>query len=82
MADFRAIVDQVESLAHLAANFIPGAGMVEGAAKIGGKVLDLVDAVSEHAEPSDQPRLQAARKELAAKVTAHAKATSDDLRGG
>jgi len=82
MADFRSIVQSVASLAHMAANFVPGAGMVEAAANIGGKVLDLVDAVSAHADPADQPALQAARAALAAKVTAHAKATSDDLRGG
>lgn len=81
MTDFRSIVSSVESLAHMAAAFVPGAGMVEAGAKISGKVLDLVDAVSEHADPADQARLQAARKELAAKVTAHANSTADDLRG-
>lgn len=80
--DFRSIINTVESLAHSVSGFIPGAGMVEGAAEIGGKVLDVIDAVSAHADPSDQPRLQAARKDLAAKVTAHAKSTSSRLRGG
>lgn len=79
--DFRNIVSTVETLAHSVSAFIPGASAVEGAAKIGGKVLDVIDAVSAHADPADQPRLQAARSELAEKVKAHAKSTSDRLRG-
>jgi hypothetical protein len=79
--DMRSIIANVGSLAHMAAKFIPAAGMVEQGAAIGGKIIDIIDGLHEHADPSQQAELQTARKTLSDAVKAKARATSDRLRG-
>lgn len=79
--DMRSIIANVGSLAHMAARFIPAAGMVEQGAAIGGKIIDIIDGLHEHADPAQQAELQSARSALATAVKAKAAATSARLRG-
>jgi hypothetical protein len=79
--DMRSIIANVGSLAHMASKFIPAAGLVEQGAAIGGKIIDIIDGLHEHADPSQQAELQAVRKQLSDAVKAKAASTSKRLRG-
>lgn len=75
------LLADVTKLAYTVSAIIPQAGLVEGAAKIGTKVLEIIDDVSKVAPIDNQQQMQQARAELAAKVKTHAASTSSDLRG-
>ena len=79
--DIRSLIDGITKVANIAATVIPGAGLVGKGAEIGGKILDVIDGLQEHATPDQQPAMQAARAKLAEAVKAKAKSTSDRLRG-
>jgi hypothetical protein len=79
--DMRSIIDKVASLAHMASSFIPAAGLVEQGVEIGGEIIDIIDGLHEHADPSQQAELQVARQKLSDAVKAHAASTSARLRG-
>lgn len=75
------LIDGVIKVAHIASGVIPGAGMIEQGAQIGGKIIDIIDGLTAHADPSQQAEMQAARATLAEAVKAKAAATSARLRG-
>lgn len=79
--DVRSLVDSLIQLAHVASAVIPGAGLVEEGAKIGEKIIDVIDELKTHADPTQQPALQEARDKLADAVRTKAAATSARLRG-
>lgn len=79
--DMRSLIDGVVKVANMASAIIPGAGLVGKGAEIGGKIIDIIDGLKEHADPSQQAEMQAARATLSAAVKAKAKSTSDRLRG-
>lgn len=82
MASIRDLIDGVIKVAHVASSVIPGAGLVEQGAEIGGKIVDIIDGLTAHAEPDQQAAMQEARKQLSDVVKAKAAATSSRLRGG
>lgn len=79
--DMRSIIAGVTKIADMASTFIPQAKLVSGGAQLGGHIIDLIDGLKEHADPSQQAEMQAARKKLSDAVKAKAAATSDRLRG-
>lgn len=79
--NFEMLLADVVKLANTASAVIPGAGLVGTAAGVGGKILELIDDLSTQAPPQSQTVLKETRDRLAAVVKAHARATSDDLRG-
>lgn len=79
--NIRSLIDSAIQLAHVAAAVIPGAGLAEDGLKIGQKIIDVIDGLKAHADPTQQPALQEARATLAETVKAKAKATSARLRG-
>lgn len=80
--DIRALIDEVVKVADMASAILPGAGLVGGAAKIGGQIIDIIDSLQEHADPAQQAEMQAASKTLSDAVKAKAADTSARLRGG
>ena len=79
--DIRELLAAATKLADVAATVLPQAKLVGGAAQIGTKIIDVIDGLKEHADPSQQAEMQAARAKLAEAVKAKAKATSARLRG-
>jgi hypothetical protein len=79
--NIRSLIDSVINVAHVASSVIPGAGLVAEGAQIGEKIIDIIDGLTAHAEPDQQPAMQEARTKLAEAVKAKAAATSARLRG-
>lgn len=79
--DIRDMLATVTKLANIASVVLPQAKMVGGAAQMGGKILDIIDGLKDHADPAEQAELQEARAKLATAVKAKAAATSARLRG-
>lgn len=79
--DLRDMLATVTKLANIAAVVLPQAKIVGGAAQMGGKILDIIDGLQEHADPAQQAEMQAARKKLSDAVKAKAAETSARLRG-
>jgi hypothetical protein len=91
MANLASIMSDVTRLAHTVADAtqaVPGVGTAIGAAAtmadIGTKVIDIIDTITQKHPAQDvanaQVAMQEARARLAARVKAHAAATSADLR--
>lgn len=76
--DISTLIGDVLKAAHTASAVIPGLQGVGAAIGVGEKLVSIIDELSDHApDARTQAEMQAARKVLAATVSAKAERTAD-----
>lgn len=78
MADISSLIANVLATARIASSIIPGLKGVGAAIGVGEKLIGIIDDLTGHApDTRTQSEMQAARKALAAAVSAKAERTAD-----
>lgn len=82
MANIANVIENVLRTAQQVSAMIPGASAASPLLGVGAKLADILgDLTSEAPDNRTQEEMQAARRELAARVSAKAEATADRLEG-
>lgn len=82
LADLKQMIDELATLAETASVVLPQAAIAGGAARIGSKILSIVDDLKPHAPTlSSAQQLQDAEEKLMAALSSKSAATSSRLRG-
>jgi hypothetical protein len=79
--DAKELFDKALAVADSVNDFLPMSGLSQGAIDLARKTEDLIGSFGDKIPIEKQAEAQAVRAALAEKVKAHAKSTSDSLRG-
>lgn len=80
MSDLKTFIDEFARVADLAATVLPAAGIAAGTARIGSKLVEIIDDLKPHATGESATALQAAHDAIVAAVVSKAEDTSARLR--
>lgn len=81
MADLSGLFNKVLDVADSVNEYLPAAGLTQGGIDLARKVEDLLNSFGNDIPASQQATAQTTRAQLAAKVAAKARATSNRARG-
>lgn len=82
MADLKELINDLATLADTAATVLPQASIAGGAARIGSKIIEIIDDLKHHApDVQSADTLDEAHAKLMAAVTTKASDLSKRLRG-
>jgi hypothetical protein len=80
--DLRDLINDIAKVADTAATVLPQAAIAGGAARIGGKILDIIEDLHQHAPSTeDAATLEAAHDKLVQATTVKSGDLSRRLRG-
>jgi hypothetical protein len=80
--DLKKLIDEIAQVASTAAIVLPGAGIVGGAARIGSKLIEVIEDLHPHAPDAESAgKLETAHDQLTAIVTRKSGDLSNRLRG-